>query len=167
MYIKILLNFLFGYVNIVVEGFFVERFINICINNNIFLWKIKSNKSTIICAKIGVHDFKKAVKIAKQTKCKIKIKNKKGMPFIFNRYKKRKIFVVFLVVIFVGIIVLSNFIWNIEILGVQNLDKDDIINLVQKEGLTIGKCKNKINTREIIDKVRLERKDIAWIRYRY
>ena len=167
MYIKILLNFLFGYVNIVVEGFFVERFINICINNNIFLWKIKRDNSTIIYAKIGVHDFKKANKIAKQTKCRIKIKNKKGMPFIFNRYKKRKIFVVLLIGIFAGIIVLSNFIWNIEITGAQNLDKDELIAFMQKEGLTIGKSKSKINTREIIDKIRLERKDIAWIRNRY
>lgn len=167
MYIKILLNYLLGYVNIVVEGFFVERFINICITKNIFLWKIKRDKSTIIYARLGVYDFKEAVKIAKQTKCKIKIKSKRGMPFIFNRYKKRKIFAILLILIFISIIVLSNFIWNIEVTGTEKINKDELITLVQKEGLTIGKSKSKINTRDIIDKIRLERKDIAWVRNRY
>ena len=163
MYIKILLNYLFGYVNIVVEGFYIERFINICINRNILLWKIKKDKSTIIYAKLGVRDFREAVKIAKQTKCKMKIKNKKGIPFIFNRYKKRKIFVGSLVLIFACIIILSNFIWNIEITGTERIDKNELIEFVQKEGLTIGKLKNKINLKDIIYKIRLERKDIAWV----
>ena len=58
MYIKILLNYLLGYVNIIVEGFFVERFINICMSKNIFLWKIKRDKSAIISANVGIQDFK-------------------------------------------------------------------------------------------------------------
>ena len=163
MYIKILLNYLLGYVNIVVEGFFVERFINICISKNILLWKIKRDKSTIVYARVGIRDFKDVAKIAKQTKCKIKIKSKRGMPFVFNRYKKRKIFAIFLLIIVVVIIILSNFIWNVEITGVQNIDKQELMDIINSDGLTIGKLKNKINTRDIISKIRLERKDIAWI----
>ena len=106
-----------------------------------------------------MHDFKEVAKIAKKTKCRIKIKSKKGMPFVFNRYKKRKIFAILLICIFVSIIVFSNFIWNIEVTGT--------VDLVQREGLSIGKNKTKINTKEIIDKIRLERKDIAWVRNRY
>lgn len=68
MYIKILLNYLLGYVNIIVEGFFVERFINICMSKNIFLWKIKRDKSAIISANVGIQDFKNAVKIGKTNK---------------------------------------------------------------------------------------------------
>lgn len=163
MYIKILLNYLFGYVNIVVEGFFVERFINICVSKNILLWKIKRDKSTIIYANIGIHDFKNVVKIAKQTKCKIKIQSKKGMPFVFNRYKKRKIFAILLLVIIITIFSLSNFIWNIEITGTQKIDAEELKQLIIDEGLTIGKRKKEIDTREIINKIRLDREDIAWI----
>ena len=90
MYIKILLNYILGYVNILVEGFFTERFINTCINKNIFLFNIKRDKSTIIYANVGIFDFKNVVKIAKQSKCRVKIQRKSGLPFLFNRYKKRK-----------------------------------------------------------------------------
>ena len=37
MFIKILLNYILGYVRITVEGYYIERFINICRNNKIII----------------------------------------------------------------------------------------------------------------------------------
>lgn len=163
MYIKILLNYILGYVNIIVEGFFTERFINICMSKNIFLFNIKRDKSTIIYANVGIHDFKSVAEIAKQTKCKIKIKKKSGLPFIFNRYRKRKIFVGALAIIICTVIYLSNFIWNIEIEGADTIDSNVIMQTVNNEGLIVGKLKSKIDLKSIINKIRLDREDIAWI----
>ncbi len=163
MYIKILLNYILGYVNIIVEGFFTERFINICMSKDILLFNIKRDKKAIIYANVGIHDFKNAVQIAKQTKCKIKIKRKSGLPFIFNRYRKRKIFVGALAVIICTVIYLSNFIWNIEIEGADNIDSYELMQTVNNEGLTVGKLKNKVDLKSIINKIRLDREDIAWI----
>lgn len=163
MYIKILLNYILGYVNIVVEGFFTERFINICMSKNIFLFNIKRDKSTIIYANVGIRDFKNVVYIAKQTKCKLKIKKKSGLPFIFNRYRKRKIFVGALAIIICMVIYLSNFIWNIEIKGTDKIDSNELMQTINNEGLTIGKLKSKVDLKSIINKIRLDRADIAWI----
>ena len=41
MFLKVWLNYIIGYVNIKVESYFLERFINICISKKIFLWNIK------------------------------------------------------------------------------------------------------------------------------
>ena len=41
MYFKVLLNYILGYVTIEIEGYFTERFINICNNQKIFLWNMK------------------------------------------------------------------------------------------------------------------------------
>ena len=159
MYIKILLNYILGYVNILVEGFFTERFIN----TYIFLFNIKRDKSTIIYANVGIFDFKNVVKIAKQSKCRVKIQRKSGLPFLFNRYKKRKIFAIALVSIICVIIYLSNFIWNIEIVGTDKINQNELIKTINSEGLTIGKLKRKVDLKSIINKIRLDRKDIAWI----
>lgn len=163
MYIKILLNYILGYVNIIVEGFFTERFINICMSKNIFLFNIKKDKSSIIYANVGIHDFKNVIQIAKQTKCKVKIKKKSGLPFIFNRYRKRKIFVGALAIIICVVIYLSNFIWNIEIEGIDKIDSNELMQTINNEGLTIGKLKSKVDLKNIINKIRLDRQDIAWI----
>ncbi len=163
MYIKILLNYILGYVNIIVEGFFTERFINICMSKNIFLFNIKRDKSTIIYANVGIHDFKSVCKIAKQTKCKVKIKKKSGLPFIFNRYRKRKIFVGALAIIICTVIYLSNFIWNIEINGADTIDSNELMQTINNEGLIVGKLKSKVDLKSIINKIRLDREEIAWI----
>ena len=90
MFFKILLQHFSGYVTVRVEGYFIEKFINKCIAQNIVVWNIKREKSTIIYANIGIKNFKQIRKIAKDTKCKIKILDKKGIPFFLNKYRKRK-----------------------------------------------------------------------------
>ena len=163
MYFKIILNYILGYVNILVEGYFVEKFINICNKQKIFLWNLKRSKTTIIYANVSIKDFKKLKPIAQKTKCKIKIKSKKGLLFIFNKYKKRKIFVIGLAMVLITIFTLSKFIWNIEVIGNEKINADEIIQIANENNLKIGKFKNKVDTKKIINKLRLERDDIAWI----
>ena len=163
MYIKILIYYILGYVNIVVEGFFIERFINTCISKKIFFWKTNRMKSTVFSANIGVRNYKEVVKIAKKCQCKIRITNKKGMPFLLNKYRKRKIFVLTLGIIMLGIITIFNFIWNIEIKGVDEIKQREIMEFIQNEGINIGKYKNNIDLQSLINKIRIQRDDIAWV----
>lgn len=163
MYIKIFLNYILGYLRIEIEGYFVEKFINICISKRIFLWNIKRTKSTLVYSNIGIRDFKRIAKVAKDTKCKIKIKSKKGLPFVFNKYKKRRVFFAFLLILTVAIISLSNFVWNIEIIGNVNIPKEELIRSLESDGLKLGTFKSKIKTKDIVNKMRLERDDLAWI----
>ena len=163
MLIKIIFNYIIGYIRISIEGYYIERFINICRNEKITIWNLKRNKNVKLELNIARKDLKRVAKIAKQTKCKMKITRKKGLPFIFNKYKKRKLFFVFLIVIIIILAISSNFIWNIQII---EEDKQNIQNLYQDvvdSGLQIGTMKAKINTKDIINKIRLKRDDIAWI----
>ena len=166
MLLKILLNYIIGYIRISVEGYYIERFINICRNKKITIWNLKRDKNVRLELNIGINDFRKIIKIAKQTKCKVKILRKRGLPFIFNKYKKRKIFFGFLLLIIILLTITSNFVWNVQIIEenkdalgkVENIEQD-----ITKSGLTVGKLKAKINTKEIINKIRLKRDDIAWM----
>lgn len=163
MYIKILIYYIFGYVNIVVEGFFIERFINTCISKKIFFWNTNRKKSTIFSANIGVSNYREIVKIAKKCQCKIKIESKKGLPFLLHRYRKRKFFAIALGVIILIIMSMSNFIWNIDIQGIDDVKQQEILEFVKTQGIDIGKYKNKIDTQNLINKIRMQRDDIAWV----
>ena len=111
----------------------------------------------------GVSDFKKLKQIAKMTQCKIKVNSKRGLPFLMNKYRKRKIFFILLVLIFVGLMLESRFVWNIEIEGLNRIDKQEILSNLSELGLNVGTLKSKINTKEIINQIRLKRDDIAWM----
>ena len=159
MFFKIIMYYILGYATISVEGYFIERFINICISKNILLWNMKRKKSSFLFANIAIKDFKKIRQIAKTTKCHVKIEKKKGLPFILHKYKKRKIFVGLLIAITLIIFGLSNFIWNIEITGENSISKEELLNELNEYGLKTGI----LNTKEIINNIRLNRDDIAWI----
>ena len=114
-------------------------------------------------AKVGLADYKKLRQIAKKTKSKVKIQSRKGLPFILHKYRKRKIFLALFMVIIIGIIISSNYIWNIEVVGNVNISTREIIQSLEASGLTIGTSKNDIDTDTIINKIRLSRDDVAWI----
>ena len=163
MLIKIIVSYLLGYLRISIQGYYIERFINICRNEKITIWNLKRNKDIELILNASIGEFKKICKIAKKTGCKVKIKNKKGLPFLLNRYKKRKVFLVLLIMLVILTGVSSNFVWNVEIIeengqNLENIEKD-----IEEAGLQVGKFKSEIDTKELVNKIRLKRDDVAWI----
>ena len=163
MYIRLLLRLFFGYVRIEIEGYYVERFINICTNRKLLIWNLKREKGVKLYLNIGIQDFRKLADIAKITNCKVRILKKRGIPFLLNRYKKRKIFVLFLVLVLVCIYASSKYVWNVEIVVENNLVIDHIAEDLENAGISKGMLKSDINTEEIINELRLKRDDIAWM----
>ena len=166
MSIKKIEGYLNGFVNIHVEGYFIERFINMCRIQKIYLWNIAKKNDIYLTVNIGLKDFKKIRKIAKKTKCKVGIDRKKGVPFFLHKYKKRKFFLaMFLIIILDFILYLSEFIWNIDNKYNRSLiiTEDEILSSLNENGLYIGESKRDIDIKEIVNNIRLARSDIAWI----
>ena len=163
MFIKILLNYITGYIKIVVEGYYIERFVNICKSKNICFWNMKREKASILYANVGISEFKKIKSIAKKMQCHVKIERKRGLPFVFNRYKKRKGFLVLLILVIVGLVFCSNYVWNIEVNGIINISKQQLLEQLNQYGLKVGTAKGKIDTKQIVSDIRLIRNDIAWM----
>ena len=162
MLIKIFMRYIIGYVRIVVEGYYIERFINICTNSNILIWNLKREKNIRLFLNIGINDFKKLASVCRKTKCRVRIQSKHGIPFILNKYRKRKIFAALLIIVSISVYFSSNYIWNIEIQEKNGFEFENIVSDINEAGLQVGKIKSKVNTKEVIDKLRLKRDDIAW-----
>ena len=163
MFLKIIFSYLLGYLRITVEGYYIERFINICKSKKITIWNLKRNKDICLLLNVKIGEFKELRDVAKKTKCKIKIKSKKGLPFLLHKYKKRKIFVIFLILVSFSIWLSSNFVWNVDIEEKNGNELENLRNDLEDVGLKTGNLKFKIDTKTIINKIRLERKDIAWM----
>lgn len=163
MLFNILLGWITGYVRIAVEGYYIERFINICMSKNIALWNMKREKTSFLYANISIQDFKRIKKVAKKTKCRVEIKDKKGIPFLLYRYKKRKLFFILLFMILGTIYMASQFVWNIEVQGNETIEAQDLITDLKEQGLNTGMLKRKVDTKSIIQNIRLHRSDIAWM----
>jgi len=58
---------------------------------------------------------------------------------------------------------MSNFIWNVQVEGIEKINKEEIMQELEKQGIKVGKYKRDLDFAKIIDKIRLDRADISWI----
>ena len=77
-------KFLIGYVTITVEGYFLEKFTNLCAINNIPFWHVKRYGNAKMVGRTTIKGFKQMHSQAKKCGCRIKIGRKKGTPFFLH-----------------------------------------------------------------------------------
>lgn len=163
MIFKYFYMYFFGIIDINVEGFYIEKFINICKENNIILWKMETKNGVILKVRINRGDFEKVKEIANEVDCQISKEKEMGLPLFLDKYKKRKVFAIAGLVIAIFFFIITRFIWNIDITGLDKISKEEILSNLGNYGISIGKTKMNLNLDEIKSKIRLERNDIAWI----
>lgn len=156
-------NYLRGYVIILVEGYFLEKFINICIRRQIFLWDLKRSKNSTMTLKISIKGFKSLRPIARKTSCRVHIVAKKGVPFVLYRYRKRKAFAVGAFLFIAMMYVLSSFVWVIEVNGNQRIDDSILLRDLKEMGVRTGALKYGIDTDWIVNNLMLKNSDLSWV----
>ena len=149
-----------GNVVVEVEGFFTERFINLCKINNISISNVKKITSGLIRFSINISEFKKIKPFAKKTKCKIKIKKKEGIYFTLFKYRKRKYLIGILIILVILVVSSNSFVWKIN----TNIElTNEIEHRLEKLNIKKGKLLINIDKNEIIKKLRAEFKEYSWI----
>ncbi|MEG1362982.1 MAG: sporulation protein YqfD [Clostridia bacterium] len=152
-----------GMLIVEVEGFFTERFLNVCRVNNILIYDIINITDTVVRFKINISEFKKIRKVAKKTKCRVKIIKKSGIYFFMFKYRKRS-FLFFLILILILLFMLSTcFIWKINIENSNLVDKSEITDILKNNGIYKGRLKLGLDKNYILKNIRADLKDISWV----
>ena len=152
-----------GYVIIKIEGCMLEKFLNLVASEEIFLWDIIRDSSTCIYIKVGKRDFIKLKSIIKKVPCRIAIIDKKGLPFILWKMKKRIFLVMGASITLIIIITLTSFVWEIEVTGNKKIPTNIIIKQLNDLGLKKGKLKYKLSENELENKLIINNKDISYV----
>ena len=156
-------NYLRGYVIIIVEGFFIEKFINICARRRIHLWDVRIQRERRVTARVSISGFRLIRPVARKTGCRVRLLKKRGLPFVFSKYRRRKAFFAGAVLFVVLINVLASFVWSIEITGNEKLDTVFLENVLAANGIKTGALKYRIDTRRAVDRMMLEIDRLSWI----
>ena len=119
MFFRILWNFLVGYVVIRVEGLSLEKFINLTVSRGIHLWGIRRQNYTTLTARISIRGFRQLHSISRKIRCRIRIVDKRGLPFILFRYRNRKMLAVGMIICLLIIYGLSSFVWTVDVEGLK------------------------------------------------
>lgn len=163
MLILRLWNYIIGYVIINVEGYFLEKFINICTHRNIRLWNVQWQKNSRVSMRLTVDKFRQLRPIARKTHCRVHIIRKKGLPFVLERYKNRKAFIIGAGICILIFFTISSFVWDISINGNVNVPTEAIMEKLNENGVKLGALKYNINTDRVADNMMLEINELARI----
>ena len=156
-------NYLHGYVIIIVEGFFVEKIINICMHRQIKLWDIRAQRKGLMTMRMNVNSFKLIRPIARKARCKVRLLKKNGLPFVVNKYRRRKAFFVGAVLFFVLLYILTSFIWSVEITGNEKLQTSELEASLAQNGIGTGVLKYSIDTDRAVSNMMIGIEELSWI----
>lgn len=150
-----------GYVKVRIQGGSPERFLNLCINHDIYIWNLK-NIDNDYEFNISIKGVKRLRPILKKTRTRLKIIEKCGLPFFLFRYRKRKLFFLGVVICFLMINTLSSYIWDIQFDGnVANTD-DVLMDYLKDQNISQGILKKKINCEDIESSIREKFAGVIW-----
>ena len=151
-----------GYLIITIESGSPERFINLCRNNSIYIFNLK-NVDGCYEFEILAKDYKNLKPIAKKAHTLPIIQKKIGFPFLKNKYRKRKAFILGIIMFSLIIYLLSRNIWNISVNGGRTYTSETILQFLGEQDIYIGKKINDIDCREIEENIREIYTDIGWV----
>jgi similar to stage IV sporulation protein len=151
-----------GYVIVKIYGYSPERFMNLCANRNIYIWNIRRRHDCYIFS-ISKKGFLALRPIARKTHCRVKILRRIGLPFRLTIFRKRKLFLIGLLLSASILIGLSLFIWKIEIEGNSKYTNEEIIKFLSEKNINVGILKNKISCEELDNTILANVENIQWV----
>lgn len=155
------IQYLKGYVTIKVWGYSRERFLNLCGNHDILIWDIE-NHGDYDTMKVSVQGFFALKTLLKKTGTRASVLQRHGLPFFVPKIKKRKIFVIGLLICFFFWMYTARYIWDIQIEGNYSLTEDVLMDYLESQGVHTTMKKEELQIEELEMKLREEYDLITW-----
>lgn len=152
-----------GYVKLTVSGAFVEKFLNLCAQGNIYIWDVKNINEKTYSLCMSIKGFKCAKKYAYETHTKLKISSKSGFPFFVYKLRYRKGIVTGCIVAVLMFVFLTSFVWSIEIEGNDAVSDKEIISALKESGFFKGSFRYFLDEEELQNKMLLKIKKLSWM----
>lgn len=159
-------NYFGGTVYIKVSGIIPEKFINLCLTNNILLWAV-TKKDQELYAYIRLGDFFIIRPLVKLSQTRVRVIAYNGLPFFLKKMKHRKMMVGGALLFCFLLHYLASFVWFVDVEGVKTLSKDQVLNVVYAQGLKPGSKKGVVEKKTIENAIMFTIPEVAWVSVSY
>lgn len=157
-----LIRSLKGYIIFSATGGFIERLINLIVRNDINIWDIEK-KDEIFYIKALAKDYKLIKNISKKTQVKTRVIERIGISFLINKYKKRLGILIGVFVLIIFLIFIRNFVWDIEIIGIKELNEQYVLSSIENLGIKKWAYIPSIDFKTIKQQAIIDIDGISWI----
>lgn len=156
-----IVRYLKGYVKIKVWGYSPERFMNLCTNRHIVLWGVAGCNGCYTMY-LGLSDFFALRDIVRKTKTRVAVLERHGLPFLMRDVRKRKMFAAGIGFCFFFLLLMSRFIWAIQLEGNLLVTDDELYNFLAAQGVDYGVPKSSLKLEELEAAIREEFSQVTW-----
>lgn len=158
------IKFVTGYYVIEVTGIGAERFINLCLRHNIYIWHVKRHGSAAITCYISREDIDHIHPFLEGTDWTLKLIGEYGLPGLYKKMLKNSGIVVGISLFLLVITLLSNMVWGIEIRGAKPETAHLLSRQLEEMGITKGKFTFLLPSPEEIQREITERlENVTWV----
>lgn len=140
-----LMHLLRGYVVIRRDDINSEKFLNILRRKNITVWDVEK-KDKSIKFKISYEDYIKYSDLINRI---VKPVNKRGVMLKLNKLKLRRGFSIGLLILIISLYLLTSMIWDVEVIGTNQLNTNDILRLLEKNQIKIPFAISQIESKKL------------------
>lgn len=152
-----------GYVCVVLKGRQVNRFLNLCSRNGIYLWHITYDLEHVIHAHIRLEDFFCVKPYLRKTKTKMRVQKRKGFPFWCQKHPKLKIMGIFAIGALILLLYSFRFIWQIEIIGNSQIATSELMEYLSEQEIEIGTKRQDIDCAALEYLLRENFEHLSWV----
>lgn len=143
-----------------------DRILNIFWSRNINIYKINKKNISTIRLEIDYINYAEVYDVIKNLGGKIIILKRKGFIFWLNEIKRQFSLAIGLIVFLVVILLLSNYVWAIDINVQKNISPFEIRQQLKNMGIKPGIAKKDVVVEEIEKKLENANSEILWLRVR-
>ncbi len=154
-------RYLLGYVKFRVKGEFPERLFNQLSVNGISVWDMR-REGDVLTACMRARDYRNILRLRGRNRCFTAVLERHGFPFLLRRYRLRLGVLLGVCAYFFMLLFLSNFVWNIEIVGNERISTSEISKALNELGICEGALISSVDQRTAPSKLELMVDGISW-----
>ncbi|MDR3090690.1 MAG: sporulation protein YqfD [Clostridiales bacterium] len=126
-----------GFAVIKISGFASARFLTLAARKGVILWDVTESGGELT-AKIPAASFGRLRACARKTGCRVRLAEKRGLPFFARRFRKRPVLTAGVLFFIAFLYFLSSFIWLVRVEGNARIRSDEIAAFFASENIRAG-----------------------------
>ena len=151
-----------GYLELRIQGYGAERFLNLLKSGDVSFWGVRQKKDGYYLF-MGLKDFYRIRPLLRKSRVSMRIVARMGMPFFLHRNRKRKAFALAVLSFFVYLYVMSLFIWNISFEGNWHYSRETLLDYLETQNVRYGMRKSGISCDALEEGIRSAFPEVTWV----
>lgn len=157
-----IVRYIKGYYLLVLHGGDVERLFNISKNHGAAFENIRQKNGKYYC-RIPAKYYNDIVTYSKKAGVSVKVKRRVGLRYFFERYRKRKIFALCMLVFFAVLYYSTLFVWNIDVSCDGVYTDVQVKKYIEENHIPLGTRTKDVDCPALEKELRQAFPKIAWI----